>query len=284
MSAREYPDTPRLKEPALDVESWSESIHDGTDDFTDIREIIKKEGALRIAENYIESKLTLHLHFRVRPIRDDADTRELCAVVASDKGSVFHIADLSYVPDNSGEPRELARGRTSAISIEDLYMESGGIDAPNMKKPMLVYVVKPGKERQVRLSGLVSKLIGLDTLDKCPIIRAYTASRTQKPLLIPLPAYVDGELRRTGRATPAEQNKLPDEIVKRGPQVVAELPDDEPETGIGEIASEAEDVLTGIAVELADDAAIFLVKEGATFAVERGQVLVRSFKAPIDRF
>jgi hypothetical protein len=134
------------------------------------------------------------------------------------------------------------------------------------------------------LSRLVSKVVGLDVLNVCPIVRAYAAKRKEKVPLIPLPAFIDGELRSAGGASPTEQDELPDEIVKRGPQVVAELPDDESETGIGQTACQAENVLASVAIELTDDAAIFLVKEGAPFLVERGQVLVRSFKAPIDGF
>lgn len=75
---------------------------------------------------------------------------------------------------------------------------------------------------------------------------------------------------------------MPKEIVKRGPQVVAELPDDEPETRIGQVPGQAEDILTRIAIEISNDAVVFLVKEGAPFLIERGQVLIRSFEAPID--
>jgi hypothetical protein len=80
---------------------------------------------------------------------------------------------------------------------------------------------------------------------------------------------------------------LPNEIVKRGPQVVAELPDDEPETGIGGVAPEAKDVLAHIALEVTDDAAVYFVEpseEGQPFSIERGQVLIRSFNSPIDGF
>jgi hypothetical protein len=72
-----------------------------------------------------------------------------------------------------------------------------------------------------------------------------------------------------------------------GPQVVSELSNDQADTGIGEIASKAKDVLAGIALEVADDGAIFLVKpfeERAPFTVERGQVLIRAFESPIDGF
>jgi len=236
---------------------------------------------LRIAENYVESKLTLHLHLRVRPVGEEADTCEFCAVIASNKGAVFHIGDLSYVPNDSGEPRELARSRASCVAIEDLNSQGGGDGAADVEKSMLVYVVKPGKEGQVRLSGLVSKVIGLDFLNKCPIISAYSAKHPDTRL-IPLPAFVDGELRlRSGTSSPQE-HELPKEIVKRGPQVVAELPDDEPETRIGQVPGQAEDILTRIAIEISNDAVVFLVKEGAPFLIERGQVLIRSFEAPID--
>jgi hypothetical protein len=56
---------------------------------------------------------------------------------------------------------------------------------------------------------------------------------------------------------------------------VPKLGHDEPDTGIGWWSAEAEDILAGIALEVTDDAAIRLVKKGAPFAVEAGQVLVR---------
>jgi hypothetical protein len=62
---------------------------------------------------------------------------------------------------------------------------------------------------------------------------------------------------------------------------VAELADDEPETGIGRIAIDAKDILAGIALEVTDDSAIFLFKKGLPFSVEAGQVLVRAFESPI---
>jgi hypothetical protein len=279
-----YPDTPRLREPALDIESWAESVHYPTDLVAHDGEIVEKEGSLRIAQDYVESKFTLHLHLRVRPVRDEPDACEFCAVVASSKGAVSHIADLSYVADYPRVPRELARAEAFRVAIEDLNPQGSRDGAADVEKPMLVYVVKPGKEGQVRLSRLVSKLIGLDALDKCPIIRAYAADSEKKVPLIPLPAFVDGELRSAGGAAAAKQDELPDEIVKRGPHVVAELPDDEPETRIGQITGQAENILTGIGIEVTDDAAIFLVEEGAPFVIERGQVLIRSFKAPIDGF
>ena len=34
---------------------------------------------------------------------------------------------------------------------------------------------------------------------------------------------------------------------------------------------------------MTDDAAVFLVHEAAAFTVERGQVLVRAFKSPVNR-
>jgi hypothetical protein len=87
-----------------------------------------------------------------------------------------------------------------------------------------------------------------------------------------------------GGNSPSEEHELPNEIVKRGPQVVSELSDNEPETGIGH-AGKAEDIFAAVAIELTDNAAIFLVKpreEDRTFVIERGQVLVRSFKTPVD--
>ena len=153
-----------------------------------------------------------------------------------------------------------------------------------MQKSVLVHVVEPRKEGQVRLRRAFSVLKGLDRLDCCPIIRAYAADRSPPPALIPLPAYVDGELGATGGTAASELNELPDEIVKRGPQVVAALADDDPETGIGQLPFEAKDVLAGIALEVSNDSAVFLAKEGVPFTIERGQVLVRAFDSPINGF
>jgi hypothetical protein len=66
--------------------------------------------------------------------------------------------------------------------------------------------------------------------------------------------------------------------------VVSKLADAEPETRIGGLAGVAKDVLPCIAIELTDNAAVFVVKEGAPFTVERGQVLLRAFEAPVDGF
>jgi hypothetical protein len=156
----------------------------------------------------------------------------------------------------------------------------------DMKEAVLVHVVEPRKKGEVRLRRAFSVLKGLDALDKCPIIRAYTAKHPEARLM-PLPAFVDGELRTPSGTPSPEEHELPKEIVKRGPQVVSELPDDEPETGIGRLAVEAEDVLACIAVELTDEAGIFLVKpseEPLPFSVECGQVFVRLFESPINGF
>jgi hypothetical protein len=89
-------------------------------------------------------------------------------------------------------------------------------------------------------------------------------------------------LRTPAGAAAPEEHDLPKEIVKRGPQVVAELPDDQPETGVGRLAIHPEDILAGIALEVTDDSAILLIKEGLPFSVERGQMLVRAFESPFD--
>jgi hypothetical protein len=156
-------------------------------------------------------------------------------------------------------------------------------------KAVLVYVVEPRELGKVRLRRAFSFVKGLDRLDQCPIIRAYAAksfpsfaSFASSYPLIPLPAYLDGELVRPDGTPPTGEYELPNEIVQRGPQVVSELPDDQPDTGIGELPSEAKDVLAGIALELTDEEAVFLVKEDVPFTVERGQVLIRTFETPID--
>jgi hypothetical protein len=153
-----------------------------------------------------------------------------------------------------------------------------------VEEAVLVHVVEPRQEGKKRLRRAFSVLKGLDRLDSCPIIRAYSAKGALSASPIPLPAFIDGELRRTSGAAAAKSNELPDEIVKRGPQVVGELSDDEPDTGIGKLAAEVKDILAGIALEVTDDEAVFLVAEGVPFSVERGQVLVRSFDSPIDGF
>jgi hypothetical protein len=149
---------------------------------------------------------------------------------------------------------------------------------------MLVHIVEPRQEREIRIRRAFSRLKGLDHLNRCPIIRAYAAKSATPALAVPLPAFVDGELRAPGGAAATEPDELPDEIVKRGPQVVSELPDEEPDTGIGHLPFETKDILAGIGIEITPDAAVFQVKEGAFFAVDRAQVLVRSFESQIDGF
>ena len=286
--ARRYPPTPRFVEPGLDVEPWSESFNDPDDVLLDQSEIGDAESVFRIAKRYLDGLVTLHLHLRVRSGGPDSDAHEFCGVVASDRGDVAHVKDLSYVFAPLREPRELAREAAFAADVE-IHRERERLreGTANMDKPVLVHIVQPIEMDQVRLRRAFSVAVGLSSLDSCPIIRAYAAKSPASVPLIPLPAFVDGVLRAPSGATAPEVDELPDEIVKRGPQVVAELPDDEPDTGVGEFAPDAEDIFARIALEVSDDAAIYLVKPGeerGDFFVERAQVLVRSFKTPIDRF
>ena len=279
---RRYPTSPRLREPSSDVESWSETFDDPDDLGTHAVEILDDEPLFRIAQGYLDGRVTLHLHLRIRAAGDDPDPCEFCAVVASDRGDVLHVKDLRYVFDADDVPRE--RAKEVAFSIEGIDRGALRHDASDMDVPMLVYVVEPREEGEIVVRRAFSSVVGLDRLDRCPIIRAYSAERHPPLLAIPLPAYVDGELRLSRGTAAAELHELPDEIVKRGPQVVAELPDDEPDTGFGELAAEAYDVLAGLALEVSNDAAIFLAKKDLPFAVERGQVLIRAFEAPVDGF
>jgi hypothetical protein len=91
-------------------------------------------------------------------------------------------------------------------------------------------------------------------------------------------------LRTPAGAAAPKEHELPKEIVERGPQVVAELPDDQPDTGVGRITIDPKDIFAGIALEVTNDSAIFLCKEDLPFSIERGQVLVRSFDSPVDGF
>lgn len=271
---------PGLRGPSHHLESWSEGINDFDEAIADIFEVADEEGVLRVAERYLKGSATIHLHLRVRTGGNEGHAHEFCGVVASHRGDVGRRQDLLYVPDATGIPGELARRWASAVADRDA--ERAGPGAPDVDEAMLVYIVEPGELGEVRLRRAFSFVKGLDRLDQCPIIRAYAAKHPGVRILIPLPAFVDRELGPTGGTPATGQHDLPDEIVKRGPQVVSELSDDEPDTGIGELPSEAKDLLAGVALELTDDEAIFLVKEDVSFTVERGQVLVRTFETPID--
>jgi hypothetical protein len=239
----------------------------------------------RIAKRYLDGLATLHLHLRVRPSDLDGDAHEFCAVVTSDRRDIGRATDLSYVSNGLGVPGEVTH--VWAFGTErDSDWKSAGEDSPDVDKPMLVHIVKPREQGQVRVRRAFSLLKGLAPLNDCPIIRAYS-TKHPKARLIPLPAFVDRELRVAGGAAAPQEHELPKEIVERGPQVVAELPDDESDTRIGRLPIETEDVLARVAIELTDDAAIFLVdspQEGPPLGIERGQVLVRAFKSPIEGF
>ena len=273
------------EEPSLEVESWSESIDDASDYGAHGPEIGEDQGVLRIAQRYLDGLVTLHLHLRVRPRDLNGDPHEFCAVIASRRGDVGRAADLAYVPNGDGIPGEVANvWAFGAEANGDL--EALGEDTSNVDMPMFVHIVKPRKEGEIRVRRAVSELKGLVSLDDCPIIRAYTAKHPEARQ-IPLPAFVDGELRLPTGATAPEEHQLPNEIVERGPQVVSKLPDDESDPGIGRLPIETKDILAGIAIELTHDAAVFLVDprlKGGSFLIERGQVLVRSFESPIDGF
>src|SRR5215213_8183861 len=109
MSRRRYPRTPRLREPSLDVESWSERIDQPLDQDRHSRQVGEDEPMLRIAQGYIDGRVTLHLHLRIRTSGLDQDPDEFCGVVASDHGAVSHVQDLAYVADGERIPGEIAR-------------------------------------------------------------------------------------------------------------------------------------------------------------------------------
>ena len=79
-----------------------------------IEEVGESEGLLRIAQGYLDGRLTIHLHLRVRSRGLDSDPHEFCAVVASNRGNVGDAEDLSYVFDRDRIPREEARIRAFA--------------------------------------------------------------------------------------------------------------------------------------------------------------------------
>lgn len=63
---RPYPQTPRLKEPTLDVESWSENLDDVGDVPAHLNQVGEDEAVFRIAQRYLDGLVTIHLHLRVR--------------------------------------------------------------------------------------------------------------------------------------------------------------------------------------------------------------------------
>jgi len=90
-----------------------------------------------------------------------------------------------------------------------------------------------------------------------------------------------GALCLPGGVSAAQEHKLPKEVVERGPQVVAEFGNDQPDTGIRRVPAHVEDVLAGPAVGVTKDAAILIYEEGAPLGVEGCQVLVRAMQASV---
>jgi hypothetical protein len=258
--------------PGLDSEAGSEEVDDLADFCADTAQIFDSERIFRIAQRYIDGLATIHLHLRIRPCRNDPGTEELCAVVGG-VGARDDVIDLSYVTDYPGPP---SRFPPLEIVRQEVFKLNHRQDASDVEHAMLVRVVQPVQESEgVTIRYLDSKLVGLHALNECPIIRAYAAKHAGRVGAIPIPAFADGELCLPGRLTAAKEHQLPEEILQRGPQVVAKLGNDESDMGIGWWSAQTEDILARIAIEVTDDAAIFIVEKGAPFAVEAGQVLVR---------
>lgn len=270
---------PGLRRP--DRESWTEIIDGLGDPSMDEAEVLENEGAFSIAQTYLDCRATLHLHLRVRPGGFESDPHEFCAVIASQRGDILHVEDRPYVAHGDWVPWPLTR---EGVIDDDPRRRSLRQDTGDVEKPMLVYVVEPRELGQLRIRRAFSFLKGLDRLDRCPISRAYTAKFGFGARLVPLPAFVDREFRSLVRDVAFEEDELPDEIIKRGPQVVSELPDDQSDAGVGELPFKAEDILAGLAIEMSNNSAALLVKEGTPFAVESGQVLLRAFESPVDGF
>jgi len=272
MSTRHVPHFGAHLTPSLDSEAGSEEIDHLTDFGADAGQIFDSEGIFRIAQRYIDGLATIHLHLRVRPRRDDPGTEEFCAVIGG-VGARDDVLDLSYITDDPGPPRKFLPLEIVRREVFKLNHRQGASD---VEHTMLVRVVQPVQEgERVTIRYLDSKLVGLHTLNECPIVRAYAAKHAARVGTIPIPAFADGELCLPGRLTAAKEHQLPEEILQRGPQVVAELGNDESDVGIGWWSTQTEDILAHLAIEVTDDAAIFIVEKGAAFAVEAGQVLVR---------
>jgi hypothetical protein len=256
----------------LESESRAKEPEHLGDFLPDADQVIDHDGIFRIAHRYIDGLVTLHLHLRVRPARNDASTEEFCAVVAGGLGYREDGLDLSYVSNDARPPRRFLPLEIVRREVFRLHRNR----ASDVEHSMLVRVVQPSETcESVQVSYLGSKLVGLHALNECPIVSAYAANHPAGFQAIPLPAFVDGELCIPGGLSAAKEHELPKEIVQRGPQVVAELGHDQSDTGIGWWSAETENILAHIAIEVTDDAAVFIVQEDAPFAVECGQVLVR---------
>ena len=218
-----------------------------------------------IAEGYLEGRLCLHVHLRVR--LGDGDLHQLCAVMEATAGC--------------GDPNGVARQGDwlpGVVKHKDCAGKevSAHVAVHWVDDAVLIGVGQPRKQGEDVVPAPVRSVVGLRALDECPV----GVRQLAKPLLNLAWGSFGGctpDWERDFAIGPfaVEQGELPDEMVQGVPSVLGEVSEDraEPERGWLSDAN-TQDVRTYVRVELGHDFIRLGRKEGARLDIEREQVLV----------
>ena len=286
------------------VDDGSEMIDDCSDSDAYIDQIENCHRTFAAAERYVDGGAWIHLHFRLRGTGFDfQNPRDFCGVVvAAPVADPLVSCDAPVRRHDDGERAEhgdrsfaIVEAKPSRPEQDDLGSPIGGAglhagrDIRSVDRSMLVQVVQMGEQgegmpRNARASSWVeSCVVRLRRLDECAIYREhalYPDFRLLPPLGV---CFVDGELSGFLGCSGSRFDQMPEHVVQGRPKEVGELSDRHSPLITRDAALNAEDVITGLHIQLSNNGPLFS-EERVPYRVEQAQLLVGAAQLDVDPF
>ncbi len=223
-------------------------------------------GRCPILERYLHGDISVHVHFRIRPLRGDMEPRDWCLI--------FHRA----IPDLAKEDRARI-----GVWLEMNRVEVDSSDGPASlnDKPVLVGIPEIVEHVEDVSLAPVPSTVRLQPQDLCPSITA-----DPKQMLVPgkpvkaalWNAVEDGKpvtTRSLSGFLSVGEYELPDEVIEGRSQVVDNVPDENSYSGGTRRQVDPKDVVVlRTALELAPNAVWLRSEKLADFPLEKVKVLL----------
>lgn len=224
------------------------------------------------SKRYLQADISIHVHVRLRSRGNEPESCDLCAVFVASEGPHLSNGDGASV---------LVRVVPRPVEVDPLNRSPRGEG-----RVVLVGIPEAVKDHEKVASRVVTpSVVRLNFLDYCPCL----TRNAPKPSLGPFVEAFRRLFFEDGESVPPASrlrclasfvDELPHQVLKRGPQVVDDLPDQHAESvrSVGE--ADAEEVLIRLGLELSDDLIGAKLEPGPGFRIERFQV----FQCPLALF
>jgi hypothetical protein len=217
-------------------------------------------GVASLAELYERGNLVVHAHIGIRASLDEDEVGYWCAL--------FEACPYVNVDITEVEAPHL-------VKSESLHFEYG---ADGLDDSVLVGVVNVMKQPQEVGYRLVPSAVRLEPLDECYVTRREILGKPESSFSAPIviTGGGDGEGQLIVGHRGLEQRQLPNQLIKGGPQVVRDIPDDYAPLlrRVGENVS-PEDALVGLTVVIRHNSVRLIVSEALHSLLEGFEVRVR---------